>query len=72
METVNEEFAREFPPRQKPGSFSLDQVLTSLQPSGGEQAQSVRRNCEAAPVLRQRWAGATQFGNHSYEPHHLY
>ncbi len=25
---------REFPPRQKPGSFSLDQVLESLQPGG--------------------------------------
>jgi arylsulfatase len=26
---------KEFPPRQKPGSFSLDQVLEKLQPSGG-------------------------------------
>jgi arylsulfatase len=26
---------REFPPRQKPGSFSLEQVLTKLQQSGG-------------------------------------
>jgi arylsulfatase len=25
---------REFPPRQKPGSFSLDQVLQSLQEGG--------------------------------------
>jgi hypothetical protein len=24
-----------FPPRRKPGSFSLDQVLTKLQESGG-------------------------------------
>jgi arylsulfatase len=26
---------KEFPPRQKAGSFSLDRVLESLQPSGG-------------------------------------
>jgi hypothetical protein len=26
---------KEFPPRQKPGSFSLDQVLSKLQESGG-------------------------------------
>jgi len=25
----------EFPPRQKPGSFSLDQVLAKLQETGG-------------------------------------
>jgi arylsulfatase len=25
----------EFPPRQKPGSFSLDQVLATLQEAGG-------------------------------------
>ena len=26
----------EFPPRQKPGSFSLDQVLAKLQEAGGK------------------------------------
>jgi arylsulfatase len=26
---------KEFPPRQKPGSFSLERVVESLQPSGG-------------------------------------
>ena len=26
---------KEFPPRQKPGSFSLDQVLAKLQEAGG-------------------------------------
>jgi arylsulfatase len=26
---------KQFPPRQKPGSFSLDQVLSALQEAGG-------------------------------------
>jgi arylsulfatase len=27
---------KEFPPRQKPGSFNLDRVLEKLQQAGGE------------------------------------